>query len=1073
MTNKKSKKINLIVILVFILITSISLNTNAAGGATVSTKGLMPVIQESVSLWYFILRYFSIALMLVIFIYLGIRLAISSIAEDKAKYKRLLMDWLVGFIIIFTIHYFMILILKLNDICVDLIKKVSSSLASQILTPEEIALGMNPSTQGLYETVRTRAYELRFSIGTSGMIMYMVLVYYTVRFIIVYFKRFFTVLILTIMAPLMGLFYAFNKINSGKSAILTKWAEEYAFNVLLQTIHALMYGCFVQIALVLSTKSIVGFVFALIMLNFMLKAEGYFRKIFKFSANIADENTSKGIKENLSALTAMKASAATMFGGQMAKDAGAAVKRGIGAITNGAFIGGVYLRDKSLSDERLEKKKEEKEKLDKELTKQNEENKAKTEEEKKKLEEKLEKREKLEKQIARMEKRRKDIKKYKGGIKDPERLESRIEYATRGITDEKKKQEIRKEILEKNKEKIVRRYVHEDKRTGRKQVIDGAAVRLKGNINTKLWGNNAVKSSMKDMVKTTTTGIKGIGQILVGMPLIVTEPSIGMALLAKGMKDADKLFGNSEYRKVATFNERRSIHKIQKRNRKISKKTRKQERKNRKYTFNRFNPHSLETIKSEMRMDKKLNSIRNSRVSTLGNLALTGPLRLLGVTGGIRTIQAKAYKAEEARRDYNLKLETFMMLEKKESINKEHSSLYEKSVSNIRKGVQARLAGDAVIRYKQDAGKIFTVGEKTFKFDEEKFELGKPTDIKTKKAKTNKETPTNTEETKEVLSQKAILDNLVLTIAAKNKVFDLKDLNLDSEIVREQIVEKMQEAGLADATTVPEELNAGLEQIQERIEEISKNNPNAVEEKLAKDIIIEYMQEKGIEDETEIKKTEHRKAIKAEIISIIEAEEQRREELIEEPESSETTEVRTKIEEKFEKFVIKKQKAEKREKREATLDALISSLEKVDPVEEVAEEVAKLAESDEGLQEEIERLTLIEKTEKIDKPLLGLEELLININKEKVHNAFETIAPKDEEELEEEGQQLIEEYMENNGLDQRDLLVRNLLESFEQNKIAIELKVKPDDKERKRLEEMDLERINSTYKKEYKKGSKI
>ena len=48
------------------------------------------------------MRTVSIIGLIVTLLYLGIRMALSTIAEDKAKYKELLVSWLVSFIIVFT-----------------------------------------------------------------------------------------------------------------------------------------------------------------------------------------------------------------------------------------------------------------------------------------------------------------------------------------------------------------------------------------------------------------------------------------------------------------------------------------------------------------------------------------------------------------------------------------------------------------------------------------------------------------------------------------------------------------------------------------------------------------------------------------------------------------------------------------------------------------------------------------------------------------------------------------------------------------------------------------------------------
>ena len=69
----------------------------------VEKDSIMGIIKTTIGQWYYVFRYFSIIAMLLVLIFLGIKLAITTIAEDKAKYKRMLVDWVVGFVIIFVI----------------------------------------------------------------------------------------------------------------------------------------------------------------------------------------------------------------------------------------------------------------------------------------------------------------------------------------------------------------------------------------------------------------------------------------------------------------------------------------------------------------------------------------------------------------------------------------------------------------------------------------------------------------------------------------------------------------------------------------------------------------------------------------------------------------------------------------------------------------------------------------------------------------------------------------------------------------------------------------------------------
>ena len=274
-------------------------NTNALW-LRENNNDMFQEVRKNVAQWYYIFRYLCIAIMLVILIGIGIKLAISSVAEQKAIYKRMLLDWVVCFILLFLVHYFMIFVQFLNERLIYIFQKVSQ--------------GMHTNGEySLYETVRSRAYDMKLSIGFTGMILYMMLVWFTWKYILIYAKRFITMVILTIMAPIMVLFYGIQKIFTGRSKALSKWMGEYMTNTLMQAIHAMTYSVFVGLALKLSQESLIGVILSFIFLNFMAKADTMFRNIFKFSdgSTVAEEiaqSKLSDLKDN--AITAVGVAAA-------------------------------------------------------------------------------------------------------------------------------------------------------------------------------------------------------------------------------------------------------------------------------------------------------------------------------------------------------------------------------------------------------------------------------------------------------------------------------------------------------------------------------------------------------------------------------------------------------------------------------------------------------------------------------------------------------------------------------------------------------------------------------------------
>ena len=275
-------------------------------------KPIVEVLHEAVNQWFYVIEVLSLAALLLVLIFIGIKGAITSIASEKAVYKRMFVDWVVGIIIVFSIPAIMWLILHFNAEMVKIVQKgmetiteVNMKQLNENTDSSGTGKALTYSSQQLeidvYEAVRTRAYDAKLSVGLSGMIMYMTLVYFAIRYTLIYLKRFFTVMVLTIMGPAVGAGYAMQKALHGKAPSFKNWLSEYFMNVFIQTIHAIIYGVFIASALVFSLQSIGGMALALILMNYSLKAEKTFRKIFKFgsSNSLADSTAGAGDPEKI------------------------------------------------------------------------------------------------------------------------------------------------------------------------------------------------------------------------------------------------------------------------------------------------------------------------------------------------------------------------------------------------------------------------------------------------------------------------------------------------------------------------------------------------------------------------------------------------------------------------------------------------------------------------------------------------------------------------------------------------------------------------------------------------------
>lgn len=245
-------------------------------------------LKKLIAVWYYIIRLLAVAAMCIVLIFIGIKMAISTIASDKAVYKRMLVDWVAGLILIFTMHYFMYFAIYITDNLVNVVRESSNQinkvsmmqLADTSKDNSEIKVSNQDLEIDVYEEIRTRAYDTKLTVGLMGMLMYITLVFMAFKYTLIYIKRFLTLAVLTLMAPGLGVAYAMQKVMSGKSSSLKSWMSEYLLNLLIQVVHALMYAIFISAALKYSLENISGVLIALILMNFSLKGEAMFRRIF-------------------------------------------------------------------------------------------------------------------------------------------------------------------------------------------------------------------------------------------------------------------------------------------------------------------------------------------------------------------------------------------------------------------------------------------------------------------------------------------------------------------------------------------------------------------------------------------------------------------------------------------------------------------------------------------------------------------------------------------------------------------------------------------------------------------------
>lgn len=273
-------------------------------------ESIVYTLQQTVSTWYVVLRNIAIVAMLSILVYVGIKIVISSAAEDKAKYKETLKDWVIGLCLIFLMHYGMSFMLELNNKIIDMLsvnnrdviltndspdfnftdftKDMDDNLTTALNTYNVDESG-NPVTDKLYWHT-DMAGQLRFLAQTNiksnstlvrfgYTVMYVVLVIYTWMFFVKYLVRVLHITFLTLFAPMVAMAYPIDKMGDGSAQTFNSWVREYILTLLTQPMHMILYTILISSAMDLTVKHPI---YGIVVFGVMLQSEKMIRKLFGF-----------------------------------------------------------------------------------------------------------------------------------------------------------------------------------------------------------------------------------------------------------------------------------------------------------------------------------------------------------------------------------------------------------------------------------------------------------------------------------------------------------------------------------------------------------------------------------------------------------------------------------------------------------------------------------------------------------------------------------------------------------------------------------------------------------------------
>lgn len=212
-----------------------------------SQNKVVESIRNSVAQSYYIFRLLAIAVSLLVLIYVGIRMALSTISADKAKYKNMLIAWAESIILLFFMQYIIALIIGVGNIFGDFMNHFRDVLQ---------AGGESSFEENTLTVVNSKLLTCTGWTYASYSIVYWFLVFMQTKFYWMYFKRVVVVGFLIFIAPIITITYPIDKVGDGKAQSFSVWSHELIMNIAIQPIHAIIYLVFIYTAGEIANTSI-------------------------------------------------------------------------------------------------------------------------------------------------------------------------------------------------------------------------------------------------------------------------------------------------------------------------------------------------------------------------------------------------------------------------------------------------------------------------------------------------------------------------------------------------------------------------------------------------------------------------------------------------------------------------------------------------------------------------------------------------------------------------------------------------------------------------------------------------
>lgn len=205
-------------------------------------KDLHGSIRPNIQLWYVAFRNLAIVLCAIIVIYIGLRMALATVAEAQAKYKKMFTNWLISLCLLFLMHFLIYGLLYVSKIITKVFKEAMEAMETDF------------SEEELVGNMFTSVWKAKGAQKFGVVVMIYVLVYHELKYFILFLTRMIHFYYLVAISPLVTVTYSLDKMKDSKAQAFSQWLNNIINEIFLGPIECLVYIIFVFTAGVIMSE---------------------------------------------------------------------------------------------------------------------------------------------------------------------------------------------------------------------------------------------------------------------------------------------------------------------------------------------------------------------------------------------------------------------------------------------------------------------------------------------------------------------------------------------------------------------------------------------------------------------------------------------------------------------------------------------------------------------------------------------------------------------------------------------------------------------------------------------------